>query len=85
MARLINNKSGEEKKLNTIYVKMGERISMIRVSRGLSREELAERAGISSKFLYEIESGKKGFSALTLYGLCMALDVPGRYLMTGEE
>ncbi len=70
--------------MNMIYVKMGERISMVRIYRGLSREELAEQAGISSKFLYEIENGKKGFSALTLYEICTALDVPSEYLMTGE-
>ncbi len=70
--------------MDFLYVKMGERISLTRVSRGYSREELADRAGISSKFLYEIENGKKGFSALILYDLCRALDVTTKYIMTGE-
>ncbi len=70
--------------MDFLYVKMGERISTVRVLRGYSREELAERAGISSKFLYEIENGKKGFSALILYDICQALDVTSKYIMTGE-
>ncbi len=70
--------------MDNLYEKMGERVAMIRLQRGLSREELAEQAGISSKFLYEIENGKKGFSALILYDLCQALDVTSKYIMTGE-
>jgi len=71
--------------MNEMYVKMGERISFIRVSRGLSREKLAEEVDISPKFLYEIETGKKGFSVRILYDLCEALGVSSKYLMTGEN
>ncbi|MCC8141775.1 MAG: helix-turn-helix domain-containing protein [Lachnospiraceae bacterium] len=68
-----------------MYLKMGERISFLRVSRGLSREKLAEEVNISPKFLYEIETGKKGFSVRILYDLCEALDVTSEYLINGEE
>ena len=46
-------------------------------------ERLAELADISDKFLYEIETGKKGFSAITLMNLSKALEVSLDYIMTG--
>ncbi len=52
---------------------------------GLTREELAERAGISEKFLYEIELGKKGFSVTTLKKLTEALGVSSDYIIFGES
>ena len=51
---------------NTICKEAGKRIRTIRKERGYSRNQLAEKAGISSKFLYEIEQGRKKFSAETL-------------------
>ncbi len=71
--------------MDSMYEKMGERISLIRVQQGMTREELAEQAGISPKFLYEIETGKKGFSVQVLGQICKALKVSSKYLMTGEQ
>ncbi len=62
---------------------VGERIMLIRSDRGYTREQLAELAHISEKFLYEIETGKKGFSAVTLTNLSKALEVSLDYIMTG--
>lgn len=56
---------------------------ILRSDRGYSREQLAELADISEKFLYEIETGKKGFSAITLMNLSKALEVSLDYIMTG--
>lgn len=39
---------------------------------------------ISPKFLYEIESGQKGFSADTLYRLAEALETNADYILYGE-
>ncbi|MCI8779320.1 MAG: helix-turn-helix transcriptional regulator [Lachnospiraceae bacterium] len=61
----------------------GERIMVLRNDRGYTREQLAELADISDKFLYEIETGKKGFSAITLMNLSKALEVSLDYIMTG--
>ena len=61
----------------------GERILMLRSDRGYTREHLAELANISEKFLYEIETGKKGFSAMTLLNISKALEVSLDYIMTG--
>jgi DNA-binding XRE family transcriptional regulator len=67
------------------YKEAGERIMLIRVMRGYTRECLAEMASISSKFLYEIETGRKGFSTYVLYKLCDALSVDSDYILTGVE
>ena len=64
---------------------VGERIMILRNERGYTRKTLAELAGISSKFLYEIESGKKGFSAVTLMKLSKALNVSMDYIMAGKD
>lgn len=39
---------------------------------------------IYNKFLYEIESGQKGFSADTLYRLAEALETNADYILYGE-
>ncbi|MCC8030084.1 MAG: helix-turn-helix domain-containing protein [Lachnospiraceae bacterium] len=56
-------------------VECGRKICRIRTERQYSREYLAQLAGISSKFLYEIEIGKKGCSSYVICRLAEALDV----------
>lgn len=55
--------------MDDFNIKVGERIEKLRKQKGLSREELAEMVGISSKFLYEIEKGKKDLRQL-LFPIC---------------
>ena len=69
----------------SVYKESGERILLTRIMRGYTREALAEMASISPKFLYEIETGKKGFSAIVLYNLCKALKVDCDYILTGKQ
>lgn len=64
---------------------IGTRIYLLRTDRGYSREYLSEKAGISSKFLYEIENRNRGFSAQTLGKLAKALEVTTDYILYGEE
>lgn len=54
---------------------IGRRLKSLRLKRNYTREGLAKQAGISSKFLYEIEMGRKGCSAFVLYNLASSLDV----------
>lgn len=68
-----------------VYKEAGERILLVRVMRGYTRENLAEMASITPKFLYEIETGRKGFSAIVLYKICDALKVDCDYILTGRE
>lgn len=69
---------------NVICKAAGERIFKIRKLRGYPRVKLAKEIGISSKFLYEIEQGKKRFSAETLYCLAKVLEVSCDYIMFGN-
>ena len=64
---------------------VGARIMQLRLDRGYTREQLAYLADISEKFLYEIETDKKGFSATTLMGISKALEVSLDYIMYGSE
>ena len=45
-------------KTDKILVELGENIKFARLRRKLSAEQVAERAGISRKTLYEIERGR---------------------------
>ncbi len=60
---------------------VGERIRGLRLERKMTREEPAE---LSTSFLYEIETGKKGFSAYTLGNLARALGVQTDYILLGK-
>lgn len=62
----------------------GRRIQYLREINGYTREAFSEKAKISSKFLYEIELGKKGFSAEVLLNIAKALAVSCDYIMTGS-
>ncbi len=66
-------------------IQVGERIRELREIQNYTREALAEKVDISAKFLYEIEVGKKGFSADTLCRISKALSVSCDYIMYGEE
>lgn len=63
--------------------KVGARIKYLRENNGYTRERFAEMVDISSKFLYEIETGKKGFSVEILLQISKALSVSCDYLLTG--
>ena len=65
-------------------VEVGKRIRSLREKSGYSRERLSEMANIGAKFLYEIESGKKGMSAYTLLNISNALSVSCDYLLKGS-
>ena len=63
---------------------VSRRIMNLRLDRGYTRDQLAELADISPKFLYEIEIKEKGFSARTLKNLADALEVSADFILTGE-
>ncbi|MBQ3165335.1 MAG: helix-turn-helix transcriptional regulator [Lachnospiraceae bacterium] len=69
---------------NILCIEAGQRIKGIRKLKKMTRESLAGKAGISSKFLYEIEQGQKKFSAEALCRIASALGVSCDYIMTGK-
>ena len=46
----------------------------------MTREQLAANADITTKFLYEVENGKKGLSATTLLKIANALSCSCDYI-----
>src|SRR5688572_9565227 len=54
----------------------GDRIRSERDRRGMSRKALARQAGMSERYISQIESGKGNISILLLRQLAEALDLP---------
>lgn len=63
---------------------VGQRIKRVRLQMEMSREHFAEQIGISPQFLAEIENGKKGMSAETLYKLCSRFELSADYILLGR-
>lgn len=66
-----------------INLEIGERVRLVRTSRGLSRDELSELLGISTLFVGYIECGQRGMSLATLQKLCKVLNVSADYILMG--
>ena len=59
---------------------LGQRVRTLRKHRGLSQERLGDRAGLSGKFIGEVERGEKSISIDSLYRVSVALEIPLREL-----
>lgn len=70
--------------MNSFYYNIGGRIRSLRELNRYTREKFAEIVDISPKFLYEIETGQKGFSADTLHRIAKGLSVSCEYILSGE-
>ena len=64
------------------YEYSGNKIRDLRKRQGYTIERLAEKVDISSKFLYEIEKGRTGFSVNILYELSKVLNISCDYILT---
>ena len=64
---------------------VGSRIREMREMRHYTRDTFAGKVGISSKFLYEIETGRKNFSADVLCRIARELAVSCDYIMLGGK
>ena len=63
---------------------VGIRIRELRELRGLSGGAFAEKVDITTKYLYEIEEGKRNFSSDVLRRMAENLGVSCDYIMFGE-
>jgi transcriptional regulator with XRE-family HTH domain len=61
--------------LDDLQVQVGARVRDLRLAHGLTQETLAERSGLSYKFVGEVERGKANPTIRTLKRLAMALAV----------
>ncbi len=68
---------------NNFNKQIGSRIRNMRESQGKTRDQIAEMAGISSQFLFYIETGKKSMTAKTIINLSKALNVTTDYILLG--
>lgn len=66
------------------YKLMGERIRRQRELLGYTREQLAEKLDVSTKFCSDIELGVKGISIQTLAKLTDLLNISTDYILFGE-
>lgn len=71
--------------MNTENIEIGLRIRNLREEAKLSREKLAELSFISTQFLSDIETGKKGMTVTTLKKICNALNVSSDYIVYGNN
>lgn len=71
--------------MNEFNVTIGKNIRKLRESNGYTREKLAELAEMNDKFLYEVETGKKGLSAQKMFKLSRSLGVSMDFLVSGES
>lgn len=62
---------------------IGDNILLYRRQKGYTQEELAQRVGISTSYLGQIERGNKGksYAMETLYSIAEALGVPMEELL----
>ena len=55
---------------------LGEHVRSLRETRGLSQDRLGRKAGLSGKFVGEVERGDKSISLDSLWRLAKALGLP---------
>jgi len=68
-----------------VLVQLGERVRDLRAIRGMSRKTLARDAGVSERFLADLESGVGNASILLLSRLAQALALPLTDLLGAER
>jgi XRE family transcriptional regulator, aerobic/anaerobic benzoate catabolism transcriptional regulator len=62
---------------------IGSRLRARRAERGLTQSELAVRAGVSARFLVQLEKGEGNISVQRLHDVCGVLDLPLEALFRG--
>lgn len=68
-----------------VTMEIGARVRKRREELGLTREKMAELAGLSVQFAASIELGKQRMTTDSLAKICRALCVTADYIVFGEE
>ena len=68
-----------------INIQLGNTVKAIRKEQKITREQLAERIDVSSRFLASVESGAVGVSLITLKKICIELGVSADILLGIKE
>ena len=69
-----------ERAVKHVRMFLGQRLRALRKQSALSQERLGDRAGLSAKFIGEVERGEKSISIDSLYRVSVALEIPLRQL-----
>lgn len=64
---------------------MGQRIMVRRKSLRMTQEELAEKLGVSTQMISNLELGKKAIRPENLAKVCAALELSADFILTGTN
>lgn len=64
---------------------IGKRIRNFRLNNNMTQAQLAEVLDVSTNFISEIETGKKGVSQETLCRLCQQYNLSADYILFGKQ
>ena len=67
-----------------IRITVGDRVRELRQAKGISQEDLAEKAGLDRTYISSIERGKRNISLLNIERLAKALSVKPHQLLQNE-
>ena len=70
---------------NEFLKEMGQRIMLRRRALKLTQEELAERMGVSTQMISNLELGKKAIRPENLAKLCIVLELSADFILTGSN
>ncbi len=73
------------REIKQINVDVGKRVRLFREANGYTREKFAEITGVSSRFIFQAESGQTGLSLTTLKKFCEALSVSSDKMLWGLD
>ena len=71
--------------MNELNALISKNLKMLRASRNMTQDKLAEAAGISKNYVAEIETGRKYPSSTIYLSLAKALSVPPYYLLFDDR
>lgn len=66
-------------------IEYGARIKELRERKNLTRDQLAAQSGLSAKFIYEVENGKKGMSVDSLIRIADVLSCSCDTILMSKE
>lgn len=64
---------------------VGTNVRTLRVAKGWTQEQFAERSGFSQQYISGLESGRRNPTVLSLFELAQALDVAPAELLQPSE